>query len=135
MSTSIFLVYQKIHTKITYFKYIYIYALTIYFSPTMSQSIALDTEDLRWKSHMLLSINVKSGEKVRQIIIECNKCYDLQLYRVLRKPRGKVPSLDSGEDRWEKMQAQRSNTEQQTAVKPKIPINDSMAKGKGRSHE
>ena len=54
---------------------------------------------------MLLSINVKSGEKVRQIITEYNKCYDLKLHRVLTKPRGKVPSLDSGEDSWEKMQA------------------------------
>ena len=84
---------------------------------------------------MLLSINVKSGEKVRQIIIECNKCYDLNLHRVLRKPRRNVPNLDSGEDSWEKMQAQRSNTEQQTAVKPKIPSSDSMAKGKGLSQE
>lgn len=91
MSTSNLPSLSKDDTKITYFKYIYIYALTIYFSPTMSQSIALDTEDLRWKSHMLLSINVKSGEKVRQIIIECNKCYDLQLYRVL-SPEERFPA-------------------------------------------
>ena len=84
---------------------------------------------------MLLSINVKSGEKVRQIITEYNKCYDLKLHRVLTKPRGKVPSLDSGDDSWEKMQAQRNNNEQQTAVKPKIPSNDSMAKEKGLSQE
>ena len=40
MSTSIFLVYLKTHIKITYFKYIYlciyIDALTIYFTPTLS---------------------------------------------------------------------------------------------------
>ena len=84
---------------------------------------------------MLLSINVKSGEKVRQIIIKYNKCHDLKLHRVLRKPRGKVPSLDGGEDRWEKKQAERSDTEQLIAVRPKLPTNDSVAKGKGPSHE
>lgn len=80
---------------------------------------------------MLLSINAKSGEKVGQIIIECNKCHDLKLHRVLRKARGKVPSLDSGEDRRETRQAQRRDPEQRTAVRPQLPTNDSVAKESG----
>lgn len=38
---------------------------------------------------------------------------------MLREPRGKVPMLDCAEERWEKMQTERSNTEQRAAVEPK----------------
>lgn len=65
---------------------------------------------------MLLSINSESSEKVRQTIIEYDPFYNLGVHGVLTEPRGKALRLDCVE-RWEKTQAERSNTEQRAAVR------------------
>lgn len=94
MSTSTLLVIKQSKQNLCTHN-IYIYALTIYFIPTMSQSIVLDTEDKTEVKHAGLCKFQASYNRVWPILWTWGA-------QGAKGARGKVPRLDCAEERRER---------------------------------